>query len=148
LPRSDGRTAIRYHGGGFAGFGLLPDEVPIIARRGELLVPPERGAREEKTAREQQPITMVVNVTAADASSLRASRGQIAADLARAIDRASRNRSAADPWSRCHAACAGCRLPRAGCEVRETEPCRSVYILTLKSFFPEASLPLSRKIEW
>jgi hypothetical protein len=25
---------------------------------------------------------------------------------------------------------------------------RSVYILTLKSFLPEASLPLSRKIEW
>jgi hypothetical protein len=29
------------HGGGFAGSGL-PDEVPIIARRGELMVPPER----------------------------------------------------------------------------------------------------------
>jgi hypothetical protein len=27
--------APRYHGGGFAGSGLLPDEVPIIARRGE-----------------------------------------------------------------------------------------------------------------
>ena len=56
--------APRYHGGGFAGAGLLPDEVPII----------------------------VVNVTAADASSFRASQGQIAADMARAIDRASRNR--------------------------------------------------------
>ena len=31
-------------------------------------------------------------VTAADASSFRASQGQIAADMARAIDRASRNR--------------------------------------------------------
>src|SRR5919106_180666 len=28
--------APRYHGGGLAGSGLLPDEVPIIARRGEL----------------------------------------------------------------------------------------------------------------
>jgi phage-related minor tail protein len=84
--------APRYHGGGFAGSGLLPDEVPIIARRGELVVPPERVVREEKTAREQRPITVVVNVTAADASSFRASQGQIAADLARAIDRASRNR--------------------------------------------------------
>ena len=28
--------AQRYHGGGFAGSGLLPDQVPIIARRGEL----------------------------------------------------------------------------------------------------------------
>jgi lambda family phage tail tape measure protein len=78
--------APRYHGGGFAGSGLLPDEVPIIARRGELVV------REEKTAREQRPITIVVNITAADASSFRASQGQIAADMARTIDRASRNR--------------------------------------------------------
>jgi lambda family phage tail tape measure protein len=84
--------APRYHGGGFAGSGLLPDEVPIIARRGELVVPPERVVREEKPAREQRPITVVVNVTAADASSFRASQGQIAADMARAIDRASRNR--------------------------------------------------------
>ena len=95
--------AQRYHGGGFAGSGLLPDEVPIIARRGELVVPPERVVREEKSglnqrsdrpsnSREQRPITVVVNVTAADASSFRASQGQIAADMARAIDRASRNR--------------------------------------------------------
>jgi hypothetical protein len=46
---------------------------------------------EEERAR-QRPITVVVNVTAADASSFRASQGQIAADMARAIDRASRNR--------------------------------------------------------
>jgi phage-related minor tail protein len=84
--------APRYHGGGFAGSGLLPDEVPIIARRGELVVPPERVVHEERSAREQRPITVVVNTTAADASSFRASQGQIAADMARAIDRASRNR--------------------------------------------------------
>jgi hypothetical protein len=48
--------APRYHGGGFAGSGLLPDEVPIIARRGELVVPPERVVREEKSAREQRLI--------------------------------------------------------------------------------------------
>jgi phage-related minor tail protein len=84
--------APRYHGGGFAGAGLLPDEVPIIARRGELVVPPERVVREEKRAREQRPITVVVNVTTADASSFRASQGQIVADMARAIDRARRNR--------------------------------------------------------
>jgi lambda family phage tail tape measure protein len=85
-------NAPRHHAGGFAGSGLLPDEVPIIARRGELIVPPERVVREERTAREQRPITVVVNVTAADASSFRASQGQIAADMARAIDRAGRNR--------------------------------------------------------
>ena len=84
--------AARYHGGGFAGSGLLPDEVPIIARRGELVVPPERIVREQKTTDQRAPITVVVNVTAADASSFRASQGQIAADMARAVDRASRNR--------------------------------------------------------
>jgi hypothetical protein len=84
--------ALRYHGGGFAGFGLLPDEVPIIARRGELVVPPERIVRDQKQTREQRPITVMINVTAADANSFRASQGQIAAEMARAIDRASRNR--------------------------------------------------------
>jgi lambda family phage tail tape measure protein len=84
--------APRYHGGGFAGSGLLPDEVPIIARRGELVVPPERVVREDKSQRGQRPISVVINVTAADASSFRASQGQIAADMARAIDRASRYR--------------------------------------------------------
>jgi hypothetical protein len=84
--------ASRYHGGGFAGSGLLPDEIPIIARRGELVVPPERIVREEKTERERAPITVVINVTAADANSFHASQGQIAAEMARAIDRAGRNR--------------------------------------------------------
>ena len=70
--------APRYHGGGFAGSGLLPDEVLIIARRGELVVPPERVSRDEKTQREQRPITVMINVTAADANSFRASQGQIA----------------------------------------------------------------------
>ena len=84
--------AARYHGGGFAGSGLLPDEVPIIARRDELVVPPERVVRDEKTQREQRAITVMINVTAADANSFRASQSQVAAEMARAIDRASRNR--------------------------------------------------------
>jgi hypothetical protein len=74
--------APRYHGGGFAGSGLLPDEVPIIARRGELVVPPERLVRKEKPQREQRPITVMINVTAADANSFRASQVQIAAEMA------------------------------------------------------------------
>ena len=86
------KHAPRYHGGGFAGSGLLSDEVPIIVRRGELVVPPERIVREEKSQREQRPITVMINVTAADANSFRASQGQIAAEAARAIERASRNR--------------------------------------------------------
>jgi hypothetical protein len=84
--------APRFHSGGFAGGGLLPDEVPIIARRGELVVPPERIVREPKVMGDPAPITMVINVTAADANSFRASQGQIAAEMARAVDRASRNR--------------------------------------------------------
>ena len=83
--------ASRYHGGGFTGSGLLPDEVPIIARPGELVVPPGRIVREQ-SPRERAPITVVINVTAADANSFRASQGQIAAEMTRAIDRASRNR--------------------------------------------------------
>jgi hypothetical protein len=79
--------------------------VPIIARRGELVVPPERVVREEKTPREQRPITVVVNVTAADASSFRASQGQIAADMARAIDRASRNRCSIGAAAAAHGPC-------------------------------------------
>jgi hypothetical protein len=67
--------APRHHAGGVAGFGVLPDEVPIIARRGELVVPPERVVREEKTAPEQRPITVMINVAAADVNSFRASQG-------------------------------------------------------------------------
>jgi hypothetical protein len=55
-------------------------------------VPPERVVREEKSARDQRPSTVMINVTAADPNSFRASQGQIAAEMARAIDRASRNR--------------------------------------------------------
>jgi hypothetical protein len=83
--------APRYHSGGFAGAGLLSDEVPIIARRGELVVPPERVSR-EKVQGGQRPITVMINVTATDANSFRASQGQIAAEAARAIERAGRNR--------------------------------------------------------
>jgi hypothetical protein len=56
------------------------------------VVPPERIVREEKPERERAPITVVVNVAAADANSFRASQGRIAAEMVRAIDRAGRNR--------------------------------------------------------
>ena len=71
---------------------MLPDEVPIIARSGELVVPPERIVREQNGPGEAAPITVMINVTAADANSFRASQGQITAEMARAIDRAGRNR--------------------------------------------------------
>ena len=84
--------APRFHSGGFAGGGLLSDEVPIIARRGELVVPQERIVRESRMAGDQRPITVMINVTAADANSFRASQAQIAAEAGRAIERAGRNR--------------------------------------------------------
>jgi hypothetical protein len=74
--------APRYHGGGFRRLrppaGRRADHRPArrtrhTARAG--------GARGE--GGEQRPITVVINVTAADASSFRASQGQIAADRAR-----------------------------------------------------------------
>jgi hypothetical protein len=79
------------HAGGFARSGLLPDEVPIIARRGELVVAPEQVLRDEKSACEPRPTAVMINVTTAAANSFRASQGQIVAEMARAIDRASRN---------------------------------------------------------
>jgi lambda family phage tail tape measure protein len=84
--------APRYHSGGIAGSGLLADEVPIIARRGELVVPPERIVRQSQAAGDQRPITVMINVTATDSNSFRASQAQIAAEAARAIERAGRNR--------------------------------------------------------
>jgi hypothetical protein len=56
------------------------------------VVAPERIVREERTVRDRSPISVMINVTAADANYFRASQGQIAAEMARSIDRASRNR--------------------------------------------------------
>jgi hypothetical protein len=55
---------------------VVSDEIPIIARR-ELV---------------ERPITVMIHVGAADAISVRASQALIVAEMARAIDRASRNR--------------------------------------------------------
>ena len=52
------------------------DDIPIIAPR-ELV---------------ERPITVMIDVGAADAISVRASQALIVAEMARAIDRASRNR--------------------------------------------------------
>jgi hypothetical protein len=113
--------APRYHGGGFAGSGLLPDEVPIIDRRGELVVPPERIVREEKSAREQRPITVVVNVTAADASSFVPARARSQPTWrARSIGRAAIDRSALVRRMGCLSAepAASLRLLIGGSELR------------------------------
>jgi lambda family phage tail tape measure protein len=76
--------APRNHGGGFAGSGLLPDEVPIIARAGSWSCRPSGSCarRSPRASSGRSPWW---------STSPRASQGQIAADMARAIDRASRN---------------------------------------------------------
>ena len=86
IPEENGRRGRRI----VCSRPVIPDRLRTLADLEALLRVSTN--YEEKTPREQRPITVVVNVTAADASSFRASQGQIAADMARAIDRASRNR--------------------------------------------------------
>jgi hypothetical protein len=86
-------TAPRYHTGGIA--GLAPDELPAILRRGEAVLTPQQMAAlgsgmREREAR-QPPVTVVMNIATPDTNGFRQSQGQIAADAARAIERARRN---------------------------------------------------------
>jgi hypothetical protein len=86
-------AAPRYHTGGLA--GLAPDELPAILRRGEAVLTPQQVAAlglgtREREAR-QPPVTVVMNITTPDTNGFRQSQGQIAADAARAIERARRN---------------------------------------------------------
>jgi hypothetical protein len=71
----------RFHGGGWP--GLRPGEVPAILERGERVLS-RREAREYGAA----PVT--VHIHARDAESFRAGRTQIAADIARAVQRGRR----------------------------------------------------------
>ena len=86
-------TAPRYHTGGVA--GLAPDEVPAILRRGETVLTPGQmkalgagiGARDNR----RPPVTVVMNITTPDTNGFRRSQGQIAAEAARALERARRD---------------------------------------------------------
>lgn len=86
-------TAPRYHTGGFA--GLAPDEMPAILRRSEAVLTAEQMAMLGSGARRQDerrpPVTVVMNISTPDVGGFRYAQGQIAADAARAIDRARRN---------------------------------------------------------
>lgn len=84
---SDFRCAPRLNSRSIACMDLLLDEALLMARKGKLVVPPEK-VRPERHAR---PVTVVMNISTPDASSLRASQGRIAAEAARAIERARRN---------------------------------------------------------
>ncbi|GAA0650995.1 hypothetical protein GCM10009424_29970 [Sphingomonas ursincola] len=90
--------APRFHGGGFAGLhpggglaGLRADEVPAILQRGEMVLSRSQlnaiGAARET----RPPVNVVMNISTPDAGSFRYAQGQIAADVARAMERARRN---------------------------------------------------------
>ena len=86
-------TAPRYHTGGLA--GLAPDELPAILKRGEAVLTPEQmralGGSMGRESRAAQPINVVMNISTPDTNGFRYAQGQIAAEAARAIDRARRN---------------------------------------------------------
>lgn len=75
--------APRLHNGWFR-----PDEFPAILQRGEVVVP------KREAGRAFGPANVVINITTPDAESFRASQGQIAAAMARSLQRA------AEPVSR------------------------------------------------
>jgi hypothetical protein len=70
-------NAPRMHAGGWA--GLRPDEVPAILKRGERVL----SRREARAWSGGGGVT--VNIMTRDSESFRASRTQIAADIARAV---------------------------------------------------------------
>lgn len=75
--------AQRFHRGGWPGLPLGPDEVPVIAQKGERIL-----SRREVAAGAGGSVHITINAT--DAASFRASKGQIAADLTRAVARGRR----------------------------------------------------------
>ncbi len=86
-------TAPRYHSGGIA--GLMPDEVPAILQRGEIVIPKGGfrgeggGSSDDQSPKPStlQPITVNMTVMTRDAESFRQSRGQIMGDLAVSLAR-------------------------------------------------------------
>ena len=84
-------AATRYHSGGIA--GLQPDEIPAILKRGEAVLTEKQVAAmgDQRQGDGGRPVTVVMNITTPDAGGFRRSQGQIAAEAARAMDRARRN---------------------------------------------------------
>uniref|UniRef100_UPI003F702217 hypothetical protein n=1 Tax=Elioraea sp. TaxID=2185103 RepID=UPI003F702217 len=72
--------APRLHNGWFR-----PDEYPAILQRGEVVVPRRDAQRALGGA------TVIMNISAADADSFRASQAQITAAMARGLQRAQRS---------------------------------------------------------
>jgi hypothetical protein len=81
--------APRLHGGGMA--GLRADEVPAILQRGEMVLSRAQLAGMGSGGARSAPVNVVMNISTPDANSFRYAQGQIAADAARAMERARRN---------------------------------------------------------
>jgi hypothetical protein len=81
--------APRMHRGGMA--ALRPDEVPAILQRGEMVLSRAQLAAMGSARDTRPPVSVVMNIATPDANSFRYAQGQIAADAARAIERARRN---------------------------------------------------------
>ena len=75
--------------------GLAPDELPAVLRRGEAVLTPGQmkalGSDRASRRDDRAPVTVVMNITTPDAAGFRRSQGQIAAEAARAIQRARRD---------------------------------------------------------
>ena len=71
--------------------GLRPDEVPAILQRGEMVLSRSQLAAMGAARDTRPPVNVVMNISTPDANSFRYAQGQIAADAARAMDRARRN---------------------------------------------------------
>jgi len=71
--------------------GLRPDEVPAILQRGEVVLSRAQVAAAGSARDTRPPVTVVMNITTPDTGGFRQSQRQIAADAARAIERARRN---------------------------------------------------------
>ncbi|MBN7761624.1 hypothetical protein JYP52_10785 [Nitratireductor aquibiodomus] len=81
--------ASRFHDGGVA--GLRADEVPAILQRGEMVLSRAQLAAMGSARESRPPVNVVMNISTPDAGSFRYAQGQIAADAARAMERARRN---------------------------------------------------------
>jgi hypothetical protein len=65
--------------------------VPAILQRGEMVLSRAQVADIGSGRDTRPPVTVVMNITTPDTNGFRQSQGQIAADAARAIERARRN---------------------------------------------------------
>ncbi len=88
MPALAVADAPQLHAGGMA--GLRPDEVSAILQRGELVLSRAQVAAAGSARDTRPPVTVVMNITTPDVGGFRQSQGQIAADAARAIERARR----------------------------------------------------------